>query len=215
MTDHVQAVLFDVDGTLVDSNYLHVVTWWEEFAQAGHDVPVARIHRAIGMGSEELLDALLPTDRDRDAESSISAAEAAMYSVYWSRLRPLPGAAALLRACRKLGLRVILASSANPRQLTSCVEPWTPTTPPPPATSAAASPRPTWSKSLSNARGRLLVRLSSSATPSGMRKPASGPVSHASAYLPAARASPSSATRERAGFMLPLLAFWTPFPAAC
>ncbi len=118
MTDQVQAVLFDVDGTLVDSNYLHVVTWWEAFAQAGHDVPMARIHRAIGMGSEQLLDALLPADRDRDADSAISAAEAAMYSVYWSRLRPLPGAAALLRACRKLGLRVILASSANPRELT-------------------------------------------------------------------------------------------------
>ena len=62
MTDQVRAVLFDVDGTLVDSNYLHAVTWWEAFAQAGHDVPMARIHRAIGMGSEELLDALLPAE---------------------------------------------------------------------------------------------------------------------------------------------------------
>jgi HAD superfamily hydrolase (TIGR01509 family) len=117
MTDQVQAVLFDVDGTLVDSNYLHAVTWWEAFAQAGHDVPMARIHRAIGMGSDQLLDSLLPAGRDRDADSAISTAEAALYSVYWSRLRPLPGAGELLRACRKHGLRVVLASSANPREL--------------------------------------------------------------------------------------------------
>jgi beta-phosphoglucomutase-like phosphatase (HAD superfamily) len=37
------AVLFDVDGTLVDSNYLHAVCWWEAFTQAGHDVPMACI----------------------------------------------------------------------------------------------------------------------------------------------------------------------------
>ena len=43
-----------------DSNYLHAVTWWQAFAQAGHDVPMAAIHRAIGIGSDQLLDALLP-----------------------------------------------------------------------------------------------------------------------------------------------------------
>jgi beta-phosphoglucomutase-like phosphatase (HAD superfamily) len=53
------AVLFDVDGTLVDTNYLHVVTWWEAFSQAGYDVPMARIHRAIGMGSDQLPDSIL------------------------------------------------------------------------------------------------------------------------------------------------------------
>jgi HAD superfamily hydrolase (TIGR01509 family) len=117
MTGSVRAVLFDVDGTLVDTNYLHTVAWWEAFAQAGHEVPMAPIHRAIGMGSDQLLDALLPADRDHDADAGISAAHAALYSVYWSRLRPLPGAAALLRACRGAGLRVVLASSADPREL--------------------------------------------------------------------------------------------------
>jgi beta-phosphoglucomutase-like phosphatase (HAD superfamily) len=41
----VAAALFDVDGTLVDSNYLHAVTWWEAFIQAGYQVPMADIHR--------------------------------------------------------------------------------------------------------------------------------------------------------------------------
>jgi HAD superfamily hydrolase (TIGR01509 family) len=113
MSASVKAVLFDVDGTLVDTSYLHAVSWWEAFAQAGHEVPMARIHRAIGMGSDQLLDALLPADRDTGADDGISAAHSALYSVYWSRLRPLPGAADLLRACRQHGLRVVLASSAG------------------------------------------------------------------------------------------------------
>jgi HAD superfamily hydrolase (TIGR01509 family) len=117
VTAKVKAVLFDVDGTLVDTNYLHTVAWWEAFAQAGHDVPMAPIHRAIGMGSDRLLDALLPADRDRDADGDITTAHSALYSVYWSRLRPLPGAAKLLRACHDHGLRVILASSADPDEL--------------------------------------------------------------------------------------------------
>ncbi|HTU06447.1 MAG TPA: HAD family hydrolase [Trebonia sp.] len=109
------AVLFDVDGTLVDSNYLHAVCWWEAFTQAGHDVPMARIHRSIGMGSGQMLDALLP-GRDRDGDAGLRAAHGALYATYWSRQRPLPGAADLLRACQKRGLRVVLASSADTRE---------------------------------------------------------------------------------------------------
>jgi HAD superfamily hydrolase (TIGR01509 family) len=110
------AVLFDVDGTLVDSNYLHAVCWWEALIQAGHDVPMARIHRAIGMGSDQLLDALLPADRDGDADDGIRAAHGALYATYWSRQRPLEGAPELLRACKGQGLRVVLASSADSRE---------------------------------------------------------------------------------------------------
>jgi HAD superfamily hydrolase (TIGR01509 family) len=117
MSDSVKGVLFDVDGTLIDSNYLHAVTWWEAFTQAGHEVPMARIHRAIGMGSDQLLDAVLPASRNKDADGDVTAAHSALYSVYWSRLRPLPGAADLLRACHQRGLRVVLASSAGPQEL--------------------------------------------------------------------------------------------------
>jgi HAD superfamily hydrolase (TIGR01509 family) len=117
MSQSVKAVLFDVDGTLVDTTYLHAVSWWEAFAQAGHEVPMAKIHRAIGMDSGLLLDELLPADRDTDADSALSSAQGALYSVYWSRLRPLPGAADLLRACHEHGLRVVLASSADPGEL--------------------------------------------------------------------------------------------------
>ena len=117
MTKDLKAVLFDVDGTLADTNYLHTVAWWEAFAQAGHDVPMAPIHRAIGMGSGRMLDSLLPGDRDTDADEAIKTSHSALYSVYWSRLRPLPGARRLLRACHDQGLRVVLASSADPDEL--------------------------------------------------------------------------------------------------
>ena len=94
-------------------NYLHVVTWWQAFAQAGQHVAMADIHRAIGMGSDQLLDHLLPDDRDRDADSGLRLSHDALYATYWTRLRPLPGAVELLRACKRRGLTVVLASSAG------------------------------------------------------------------------------------------------------
>jgi len=109
----VTAALFDVDGTLVDTNYLHAVTWWQAFGQAGHAVAMTDIHRAIGMGSDLMLDRLLPDGRDRTADADIRTSHSALYATYWSRLRPLPQAADLLRACRRRGLAVVLASSAD------------------------------------------------------------------------------------------------------
>ena len=113
----VSAVLFDVDGTLVDTNYLHVVTWWEAFRQYGHHVAMARVHRAIGLGSDKLLDHVLPGDRDRATDDVIRSAHTALYAPYWLRLRAFDGAADLLRACAGRGLRVVLASSANEREM--------------------------------------------------------------------------------------------------
>ncbi|SDZ33931.1 haloacid dehalogenase superfamily, subfamily IA, variant 3 with third motif having DD or ED/haloacid dehalogenase superfamily, subfamily IA, variant 1 with third motif having Dx(3-4)D or Dx(3-4)E [Micromonospora pattaloongensis] len=110
-------VLFDVDGTLVDTTYLHTVAWWEALRQSDHVVPMSRIHRAIGMGADNLLDHLLGAGRDRGADDRLRAAHSALYAEYWPRLRPLPGATDLLRACAKRGLRVVLASSATGREV--------------------------------------------------------------------------------------------------
>lgn len=109
----VTAALFDVDGTLVDTNYLHAVTWWQAFAQAGHVVAMTDIHRSIGMGSGQMMDRLLPAERDRNADADLRTSHSALYATYWSRLQPLPQAADLLRACRDRGLAVVLASSAD------------------------------------------------------------------------------------------------------
>ena len=112
----VAGVLFDVDGTLVDSTYLHAVCWWRALRQHDHDVPMARIHRAIGMGSDKILDELLSSDRDRDKDDDLRTGHAALYAQFWDSLRPQPGAADLVRACAERGLTVGLASSAAPQE---------------------------------------------------------------------------------------------------
>jgi phosphoglycolate phosphatase-like HAD superfamily hydrolase len=86
MSRSVRVALFDVDGTLVDTNYLHAVTWWEAFTQAGHQPAMADIHRAIGMGSDQMLDKLLPAGRDKDTHADVRAAHSTLYATYWSRL---------------------------------------------------------------------------------------------------------------------------------
>ena len=108
-----RGVLFDIDGTLIDSSYLHVVAWWHAFNQAGHDVPMHRIHRLIGMGTEQLVDEVLPADRDRSQDDAIGKAHGTVFSTYWASLKPTRGAAELLRRCADAGLVVVLASSSN------------------------------------------------------------------------------------------------------
>ncbi|MBW8481719.1 HAD family hydrolase [Actinomadura parmotrematis] len=111
------AVIFDVDGTLVDTTYLHAVCWWEAFRQHDRHVPMADVHRAVGMGSDKLLDAVLPDDRDRADDDGMTSAHAVLYAQYHSRLRAFDGAADLLRACHGRGARTVLASSAAEEEL--------------------------------------------------------------------------------------------------
>ncbi|MCG3044219.1 HAD family hydrolase [Streptomyces fenghuangensis] len=112
-----RAVLFDVDGTLVDTTYLHTVAWWEALRQAGRRVPMSVIHRTIGMGSDQLLARFLGEDRDPEEAAAVSAAHHTLYAEYWPRLAPLDGAAELLRACADRGWTVVLASSARGDEL--------------------------------------------------------------------------------------------------
>jgi HAD superfamily hydrolase (TIGR01509 family) len=114
--DRFRGVLFDVDGTLVDSSYLHTVCWWQAFRQYRRDVPMAAIHRAIGMGSGELTRHLVPGIAESEI-ADLRASHDAHYAGYWPGLRTLPGARELVRHCHRAGLVTVLASSASEREL--------------------------------------------------------------------------------------------------
>lgn len=112
-----RAAVFDVDGTLVDTNHLHAVTWWEAFRQAGHQVPMHAIHRAVGLGSDDLIAHLLGDDRDKDGDEELSAAHKTLYGQYFDRLPPLADAGRLLRRLHHDGWTVVLATSAGGAEL--------------------------------------------------------------------------------------------------
>jgi HAD superfamily hydrolase (TIGR01509 family) len=114
-----RAAVFDVDGTLVDTNHLHVVTWWEAFRQAGHDVPMHAVHRAVGLASTDLVAHLLGEDRDTGQDAEISAAHKALYGQYFDRLPALPEAGPLLRRLHRDGWAVVLATSAGGAELSA------------------------------------------------------------------------------------------------
>ena len=110
-------VIFDVDGTLADTNYLHVVAWARAFRDAGEDVAMADIHRLIGMGSELLVEELLG-HADDDAVDG----HAKHFQELMPELRAFPRAGELLAEVRRRGGIVALASSASEEQLEAMLE---------------------------------------------------------------------------------------------
>jgi HAD superfamily hydrolase (TIGR01509 family) len=102
-------VLFDVDGTLLDSNYLHVLAWSQAFHDAGHEgVTMARLHRSIGMASELLTEQILGTVDDATVE-----AHGERFEALRDQVVAMPGAGDLVRACAQRGLTPVLATSAT------------------------------------------------------------------------------------------------------
>ncbi|MFE9997189.1 HAD family hydrolase [Streptomyces avermitilis] len=114
-----RAAVFDVDGTLVDTNHLHVTTWWEAFRQAGHQVPMHDIHRSVGLGAQDLIAHLLGEDRDQDEVDALSAAHKTLYGTYFDRLHPLKDAGRLLKRLDDDGWTVVLATSAGGSELSA------------------------------------------------------------------------------------------------
>lgn len=102
------AVLFDIDGTLTDTNYLHTLAWRRAFLDAGLDVPSSRIHRMIGAAGDVLLRELAGEERD-----DIKHAWRRHFAELRPEIRALPGAADLLRAVAAAGPKVVLATSSE------------------------------------------------------------------------------------------------------
>jgi HAD superfamily hydrolase (TIGR01509 family) len=107
------AVLFDVDGTLVDSNDLHAESWAKTFAHFGFDVPVDAIRGQIGKGGDNLIPALIEGLSDQRQEEMDSWRGDLFKRDYLDRVRPFPGVCALFERIRDRGLTIVLASSAT------------------------------------------------------------------------------------------------------
>jgi HAD superfamily hydrolase (TIGR01549 family) len=109
----VNGVLLDVDGTLVDSTYHHAMAWHRAFARCGLDVPVWRIHRAIGTGGDRLVAQVAGAEVEDEHGDEVRAGWREEYAAVVDQVRPLPGAADLVRRLVDEGYAVALASSGE------------------------------------------------------------------------------------------------------
>jgi HAD superfamily hydrolase (TIGR01509 family) len=109
-------VLFDIDGTLVDTNYFQAVAWFRAFSQSGYQVAMVDVQRHIGQGSDQLIDELVP-QRDKSRDDVLEAAHAEYYAGFYGIMKPFTCAQDLLRTVRDRGAEVVLATSASPSEL--------------------------------------------------------------------------------------------------
>jgi HAD superfamily hydrolase (TIGR01509 family) len=110
-------VLIDVDGTLLDTNYLHTIAWWRGLDDVGEWAPMNAIHGLVGMGSDQLVPRLLGHDAPGVVE-----ARTRHYKPLLAEARPFPGAGQLLRHLHERGVRVVLASSSPKDELQVMVD---------------------------------------------------------------------------------------------
>jgi HAD superfamily hydrolase (TIGR01509 family) len=113
-----KGVIFDVDGTLVDSNDAHAQSWVETFAEAGYKVPFEVVRPLIGMGADKLLPKTIRIRHDSEQGKKLLKRRSEIFRErYLPHLRPFPGARALVLRVRDDGLKAIVATSAKDEEL--------------------------------------------------------------------------------------------------
>ncbi len=110
------AVLFDIDGTLIDSNYLHIHAWCRAFNDVGLAVESWRTHRSIGMDGSRLVE-FLTGDAEDDVQEQVKDLHLRYFEESAPLLRRLPGARELLERIHSLDLQIVLATSASEDEL--------------------------------------------------------------------------------------------------
>ena len=111
------AVLLDLDGTLVDTNYHHGIAWYRAFREHDIVLPLWQIHRHVGMGGDLMVPALIGDERDAELGDAIREAHGTRYDELVGEISPLEGAHDLLVALRARGHEIVLASSSQGKYL--------------------------------------------------------------------------------------------------
>lgn len=110
----IQAVIFDIDGTLIDSVDLHARAWQEILAKYGHDVPFEEVRRQIGKGGDHLLPVFLSKEElDRSREEIEKVRSELFKEKYLREVRPFPEVRELFQKILADGKRIALASSGK------------------------------------------------------------------------------------------------------
>lgn len=113
-----RAALFDVDGTLIDSNDFHAEAWRRIFTQFGQDIPFNRIRAQIGKGSDNLMPALLPTGFLVANREELESFRAELFErEYMDHIRPFSGVRDLFERVRAEGIDIVLASSGKAHEV--------------------------------------------------------------------------------------------------
>jgi HAD superfamily hydrolase (TIGR01509 family) len=113
----IEALLFDIDGTLVDSNDLHVEAWMEVFGRHGLSPDRDAVRAQIGKGGDLLVPSLFPDRSEAEQEAMADGHGEVFKARFLDRVQPFPDAAALVRRAHEAGLKVALASSASQSEL--------------------------------------------------------------------------------------------------
>lgn len=109
--------ILDIDGTLVDTNYQHALGWYRAFRRHEIVLPIWRIHRHIGMGGDQLIEALTDERTEDEHGDDIRAAEKELYFEMIDEVNPMEGARDLIAELGKRGHVVVLASSAKEEEV--------------------------------------------------------------------------------------------------
>jgi HAD superfamily hydrolase (TIGR01549 family) len=109
--------ILDVDGTLVDTNYHHALAWHRALHAHGHSVQMWKVHRHIGMGGDQILDALIGEKAAAADGEAIAEAEGEAYKELIGEVEPLEGARGMIEKLKDDGATVILASSAKEEEV--------------------------------------------------------------------------------------------------
>ncbi|HZT90755.1 MAG TPA: HAD family hydrolase [Gaiellaceae bacterium] len=105
--------MLDLDGTLVDSNYQHALSWYRAFRRYDIVVPMWRVHRHIGMGGDQIVRAICGDDVERRLGDALRDASKEEFRPMRDECAPLEGARDLLVELKRRDLVVVLASSSN------------------------------------------------------------------------------------------------------